>query len=130
MSQQNRMIEKCDDKKEIIKCIFNILKLQWNSITVPLMPKGRLKCQKHPPEVFCEKDAPKNFANFKGQHLCWSLFLIKLQVCNFIKERHQHRYFPVEFAKFLTSLLKICERLFFSKPSESVIYNILIYLDK
>ena len=23
----------------------------------------------------------KNFANFTGKHMCWSLFLIKLQVC-------------------------------------------------
>ena len=59
----------------------------------------------------------KNFANFTGKHLFWSLFLIKLQVscrsaisiiklqrnfieitlrheaCNFIKKRLQHRYF-------------------------------------
>ena len=30
-------------------------------------------------EVFCTKGALKNFANFSGKHLCWSLFLIKLQ---------------------------------------------------
>ena len=27
-----------------------------------------------------KKDFLKNFANFTGEHLCWSLFLIKLQV--------------------------------------------------
>ena len=32
-----------------------------------------------PPEVFCKKGILKNFANFTGKHLCWSLFLIKLQ---------------------------------------------------
>ena len=37
----------------------------------------------------------KNFANFAGKHLCWSLFLIKLQVaspqvCNFIKKKHSN----------------------------------------
>ena len=26
-----------------------------------------------------KKDVLKNFANFTGRHLCWSLFLIKLQ---------------------------------------------------
>ena len=31
------------------------------------------------PEVFCKKSVLKNFANFKGKHLCWSLFLIKLR---------------------------------------------------
>ena len=55
---------------------------------------------------------------FTGKHLCWSLFLIKLQafrkvaglqtfnkvqVCNFIKRRFQHRYFPVNIAKFLST---------------------------
>ena len=35
--------------------------------------------QKRPPEVFCEKGVCKNFTNFTGKHLSWSLFLIKLQ---------------------------------------------------
>ena len=30
-------------------------------------------------EVFCKKGVLKNLANFAGKHLCWSLFLIKLQ---------------------------------------------------
>ena len=36
-----------------------------------------------------------------------------LQVCNFIKKRLQHRYFPVIIAKFLRIpiLKNICERL-------------------
>ena len=39
-----------------------------------------------------------------------------LQVCNFIKERLQHRCFPVKFEKFLrtTFLKNICERLLLS----------------
>ena len=28
---------------------------------------------------FCKKGVLKSFANFTGKHLCWSLFLIKLQ---------------------------------------------------
>ena len=35
--------------------------------------------QKQPPEVLYKKAALKNFAIFAGKHLCWSLFLIKLQ---------------------------------------------------
>ena len=35
--------------------------------------------QKQPLEVFYEKAVLKNFAIFTGKHLCWSLFLIKLQ---------------------------------------------------
>ena len=30
--------------------------------------------------MFFKIDVLKNFANFAGKHLCWSLFLIKLQV--------------------------------------------------
>ena len=47
-----------------------------------------------------------DFANFTGKHLCWSLFLIKLQslkVCNFIKNTPT-RCFPVKFAKYLNTL--------------------------
>ena len=36
----------------------------------------------------------KNFANFTGKHLCWSLFF------NFIKKRLQHKCFPVKFPNF------------------------------
>ena len=43
----------------------------------------------------------KNFANFTGRQLCWSLFLIKL----LIKKELQHRCFPVKFVKFLRTLL-------------------------
>ena len=53
-----------------------------------------------------------NLANFPEKNLCWSLFLINLQAwrptillkrdfntaCNFIKKRHQHRYFPAKFS--------------------------------
>ena len=31
------------------------------------------------PDVLCEKGVVKNFAIFTGKHLCWSLFLIKMQ---------------------------------------------------
>ena len=45
----------------------------------------------------------KNFTLFTGKLLCWSLSLMKLlgwRPCNFIKERLQHRYFPVNNVKF------------------------------
>ena len=44
-------------------------------------------------QMFFKSDVLKNFANFTGKHLCWSL--------NFIKKRLQHRRFPMKFAKFL-----------------------------
>ena len=47
-------------------------------------------------QMLFKVDALKNFANFTGKYLCWSLFLIK-----FIKKRLQLRYFPAKFMKFL-----------------------------
>ena len=46
----------------------------------------------------------KIFPIFTGKHLCWRLFLIKLQAFqtyNFIKMRLQHRCLPVNTAQFL-----------------------------
>ena len=34
--------------------------------------------KKQQPEVICKKSVIKNFSNFTGSHLCWSLFIIKL----------------------------------------------------
>ena len=71
-----------------------------------------------------KKGALKNLWNFTAKHMCSSLFLIKLQVsaCNFIKERLQHRFFPMKFKKILrTSILKnICQRLLLTKLNHKV----------
>ena len=49
----------------------------------------------------------KNFVIFTGKHLCWSLFLIKLQACKFSGKRLQHWCFPLHVKKFLrTPILK------------------------
>ena len=49
----------------------------------------------------------KNFVIFTGKHLCWSLFLIKLQAYKFIEKRLQHWCFPMHAKKFLrTPILK------------------------
>ena len=75
--------------------------------------------QKQLPEVFYKKAVLKNFAIFTGKYLCWSLFLIKLQACNFIKKRFQHRCLPVNIAKFLktANLKNIC------RTAASVIFS-------
>ena len=59
-----------------------------------------------------EKGVLKNFANFTGRRLRWSVFLIKF-VKKFVEKRLQHRCFSVKFAKILrTPILKnIYERL-------------------
>ena len=43
----------------------------------------------------------KNFIIFTGKHLCWSLFLIKLQACKFIEKRLQNWCFPLHVKNFL-----------------------------
>ena len=49
----------------------------------------------------------KNFVIFTGKHLCWSLFLIKLQAYKFIEKRLQNWCFPLHVRKFLrTPILK------------------------
>ena len=86
-------------------------------------PNSRERLQlniKQPSEVFYKQAVVKNLSIFKGKHLCWSLFLIKLQAFrsatwhNFIKNRFQHRRFSVNIVKFLKTpiLKKICERSF------------------
>ena len=37
--------------------------------------------QKQPLEMFFKKVVLKHFTNLTGKHLCWSFFLMKLQVC-------------------------------------------------
>ena len=73
-------------------------------------------------QVFYTKAVLKNSAIFTEKHLRWSLFLNKnagLQSWNFIKKRLQHRFFPVNIAKFLRTpvLENICERLFERFPT-------------
>ena len=49
-------------------------------------------CRSIRSQMFFKIGALKNFAIFTGKHLCWSLFLIKLQA---------FRCFPMNIAKFL-----------------------------
>ena len=82
---------------------------------------------------FVKKVFLKNFANFAGKHLWWSLFLTKSQTqgCNFIKKRLQHRWFPVKFVEFSrTPIFKnICERLLLGFNNFLIFLTVLtIYL--
>ena len=62
-----------------------------------------------------KKGVLKNFVNFTGKHLCWSLFLIKLQAFRpaILLKKTPTQVFCCEIAKILrTPILKnICERL-------------------
>ena len=60
--------------------------------------------QKQPPEVFCKKGVIRNFAKFKGKHLCQRPFFKKvagLRPATLLKESLWHRCFPLNFAKIL-----------------------------
>ena len=60
-------------------------------------------------QMFFKVGSLKNFAIFTGKHLCWSLFLIKLQAwaCNFVKKRLQRRCFPENIATSFTTTFLI-----------------------
>ena len=56
------------------------------------------------PEVFCKNGVLRNFAKFTRKHLCQSLFFNKiagLRPATLLKKRPCHRFFLVNFAKFL-----------------------------
>ena len=55
-------------------CVGDVVEKSLNKLSLLIILKGRCIS-----EVYLEKDVLKNFANFKGKHLCWSLFLIKLR---------------------------------------------------
>ena len=79
--------------------------------------------QKLPPEVFYKKAVLKSFANFTGEHLYWSLFLIKLQV--FRPEPYQEET-PTQV--FSCEICKIFKNIFFYRtPSvaASVFFEML-----
>ena len=92
----------------IIELIQLLVKFQTSMVLCSRFIMDKSSQQRCP----IKKVVLKNFATFVGKHLCWSLFLIKLQACNFIKKRLQHRDFPVNIAKFLRTpfLQNICQR--------------------
>ena len=71
--------------------------LIWRS--VPIQNLLKTKRNSHP-QMFFKTRALKSFAVFTGKDLCWSLFLIKLQV-------FKHRCFPVNISKCLWTALFI-----------------------
>ena len=58
----------------------------------------------NPPNVFCKKGVLKHFSKFTGKHLSWILFFNKvagLRPATLLKKKIPHRYFLVNFEKFL-----------------------------
>ena len=102
---------------------FNLMKqnLMWSDKFKILTPKWQLLkilsdlkyyCQiirSSRPELFCKKVVLKNFtkfAKFTEKHLCWSLFSSKVadvRPATLLKKKLRHRYFHLNFAKFLSN---------------------------
>ena len=84
----------------------------WFVTTVLFIPVGK-RSNSHP-QLLCKIDAFKNLATIISQeYMCRRFFLI-----NFIKKRHQHRCFPVNIAKCLSTAFYIEYIPFIITPSE------------
>ena len=73
---------------ELFDCVVNFqfyfnvfIFLNINTSQTSKEQRGGTKrfCRSSRPNVFSEKGVLKNFAKLTGKHLCWSLFLMKLQ---------------------------------------------------
>ena len=92
--------------------------------------------QKQPPDVFYKKAVLKKFCNIPSKTpVLESLFnkIEDLQVCNFIKKRLQHRWFPVNIAKLLRKPISknIWKMFGYKKKSlKCVIVNFHVFMRK
>ena len=73
----------------------------------------------------------RNFTKFTGKHLCQSLFLNKvagLTPATLLKKRLWHRYFPVNFVKFLrtTFLQNTSQRLLLNLDFYSIFQKVCL----
>ena len=76
-------------------------------------------------QVFYKIDALKNLAIFTGKQKCRSFFLI-----NFIKKRLQHRYFPMNITKCLSTefcIEYLLFSIFFRKFFDRILWNVFGY---
>ena len=99
----------------------NITKVKYNPKISIIHHQIKIS-KRYNEQVFNKTAALKNFAIFTEKHLRWSLLLSKNagpQSWNFIKKRLQHKFVPVNIAKFLRTPIfeNICERLFERFPT-------------
>ena len=85
--------------------------------------------QKQPPEVFCKKSVLRNFMKFTG---CQGLFFNKVAPANLLKKRLWHRYFPVNFVKFLRTpfLTEHLRMTAFCIILHTILWSLLLVLNK
>ena len=63
-----------------------------------LLPEAAIRVK-----LFCKKGVLKDFINFIGKHLCWSLFLIKLQVWHLFRGTSANDWFCTAFAPLIVT---------------------------
>ena len=115
----NILYKSCGMKStRILKCVWQLFIIKHGRVTMKLsklyntLPNSEApwtRTRSSRPDVFCKRGLLRNFAKFKGKHLCQSiffnkvtdqsLFLIKLHVSGLRKL--WHRCFLLNFAKFL-----------------------------
>ena len=72
---------------------------KWISFSLFLTHLVTWYCRSSHRRCSVRKSVLKNFSKFTGKQLCQSLFLIKLQACNFIKKETLARLFSREFCE-------------------------------
>ena len=81
---------------KFLRTLFYRTPLKWYQIPI-IWTCIKLICQKQLFPDVLQNRCFENFSIFTEKHLCWSLFLIKLQK----RETLEHRRFPVNFLKCL-----------------------------
>ena len=118
-------------KEKNIRHHNKVAKKLFDSTFLKKYRNSHRRCRSSHQRYSVRKGVLKNFANFTGKQLCWSLFLwcCRPPACKFFIKRLQHKYFPVKFAKLLrTPILKnICKRLLPEVFYKKTVFEILQY---
>ena len=81
LSQQNKFLVKLIGPKSVLSLATCVLLINRYVCACPLTSSTsdpHPLCRSSRSQMSLKKDVLKNFANFTGKHLFWSLFLIKL----------------------------------------------------
>ena len=92
--------------------------MQYSKVSQKMQPLGNKSMERSSRSLmFFEIGVLKNFANFAGKHLCWSLFLIKLQAYSKQKQSCLHMFFKIGVLKNCVNFTgkHLCRNLFLIK---------------
>ena len=86
----------------LLSYLSKLIRFYSDKIIYIYLRKVQVNFRSSRPEVFCKKGVLRNLAKFTGKHLCWSFFLIKLQVwclATLLIKRLWQKVFSCEFCK-------------------------------